>query len=393
MNSMKDLILFLMIFSSIICQDDTEAIEFQENAIKSDIQQFSYKTNKTSMIILIAKNSNLNINSYEEKILTIYNKNTKESKDYPLSGISYIVFDDIPNEKELQYVFKFKNYNEGNFIVYSSVNSFPLKQIEKGFSLQYYFSSGKKDINLTFHTDILKSNTGSEEIVQIKNNVIKLSKDYKYAFEYYYYTNQFEIAIKKRELINYNKNSELKLNLYNQIPNFILIKLSEYNNDIIYSYLYYYDYISYDIEISEIESDKIDNWENIEFTNKTRINTQNVYEIYTKSLNKTYILIKLTIIRFLLYENKDYYYTFKIFQNYKTNLDPIISQEETLVIYEAKNKMIFIESDATNLRTFENKEAKSVIYQRESEYFPFIIMPTEKSFSLSNYGLYKNLYG
>ena len=411
MNSMKVLILILMIFSSIICQEDTEAIEFEENLIKSDFQQFSYKTIKTSMIILIAKNSNLNINSYDEKILTIYNKNTKESKDYQLSGISYIVFDDIPNEKELQYIFKFKNYNEGNFIVYSSANSFPLKQIEKGFSLQYYFSSGKKDINLTFHTNILKddilldiypgekikvkkiSNTGSEEIVQIKNNVIKLSKDYKYAFEYYYYTNQFEIAIKKRELINYNKNSELKLNLYNHIPNFILIKLSEYNNDIIYSYLYYYDYISYDIEISEIESDKIDNWENIEFTNKTRINTQNVYEIYTKSLNKTYILIKLTIIRFLLYENKDYFYTFKIFQNYRTNLEPIISQEETLVIYEAKNKMIFIQSDVTNLRTFENKEAKSVIYQRESEYFPFIIMPTEKSFSLSNYGLYKNLYG
>ena len=107
MNSMKDLILFLMIFSSIICQEDIESIEFEENLIKSDLQQFSFKTIKTSMIILIAKNSNLNINSYDEKILTIYNKNTKESKDYQLSGISYIVLDAKQKKKELQYIFKF----------------------------------------------------------------------------------------------------------------------------------------------------------------------------------------------------------------------------------------------------------------------------------------------
>ena len=411
MKSIKNLILFIVSLASILCQDDTKAIEFEENAIESEFQQFSYTTNKTSMILLLVKNENININSYEEKILTIYNKITQESKDYSLSGYTYIILDDIPNEKEIEYIFKFKNYNSGNFIVYSSSHSFPLKLLEKGFGFLYYFSSGKKDVNLTFHTDILKDNifldiypcdkitlkkiseTGSEEIVPIKNNFIELSKDYKYNIDYFYNTNQFEIAIKKREIITYNKNSEFKLNLYNQIPNFILIKPSEYNNDIIYNYLYYYDYIAYDIEINGTDTDNIDNWDDIKFINNTRINTQSVYEINFKDLNTTYILIKLTIIRFIYYENQDYFYTYKIFENYRDTLDPLISEEETLIIYEWKNKMIFIESTISNLRTFENTEPSSVVYQRSSDSFAFIVLATEESYSLDIYSLHNNLYG
>ena len=314
------------------------------------------------MILILTKNENININSYDEKVLTIYNKITQESKDYTLSSYNYIILEDIPNENELEYIFKFKHYNKGNFIVFSSSHSFPLNLLEKGFGFLYYFSSGKKDVNLTFHTEMLKENTfldgflyyfssgkkdvnltfhtemlkentfldiypgdkitlkkisktGSEEIVQIKNNFIELSKDYKYIIHYYYFTNQFEISIKKREIITYNKSNEYRLNLYNQIPNFILIQLSQYNNDIIYNYLYYYDYIAYDIEISEIDTDKIDDWDKIKFINNTRINTQSVYELNTKCVNTTYILIKLTIIRFLFYENQDYFYTYKIFEN------------------------------------------------------------------------------
>ena len=408
---MKNIILFLLALSSILCQEDTKAIEFEENPIQSEIHQFSYKTNKTSMILILTKNEYININSYEEKILTIYNKITQESKDYILSSYNYIILEDVPNENEIEYIFKFKNYNMGNFIVYSSSHSFPLNLLEKGFGFLYYFSSGKKDVNLTFHTEMLKENifvdiypgdkitlkkiskTGSEEIVQIKNNFIELLKDYKYIIQYYYYTNQFEIAIKKREIITYNKSNEFRLNLYNQIPNFILIKPSQYNNDVIYNYLYYYDYISYDIEISEINTDKIDDWDKIAFINNTRINTQSVYEINTKSVNTTYILIKLTIIRFLFYENQDYFYTYKIFENYQTELKPLLSNEETLIIYEWKNKMIFIKSDITNLRTFENKEPNTIIYQRDSDSFAFIVLPTEKSYSLNNYSLHKDLYG
>ena len=411
MKSIKNIILIVLALSSILCQEDTKAIEFEENPIKSELHQFSYKTNKTSMILILTKNENININSYDEKVLTIYNKITQESKDYTLSSYNYIILEDIPNENELEYIFKFKHYNKGNFIVFSSSHSFPLNLLEKGFGFLYYFSSGKKDVNLTFHTEMLKENTfldiypgdkitlkkisktGSEEIVQIKNNFIELSKDYKYIIHYYYFTNQFEISIKKREIITYNKSNEYRLNLYNQIPNFILIQLSQYNNDIIYNYLYYYDYIAYDIEISEIDTDKIDDWDKIKFINNTRINTQSVYEINTKSVNTTYILIKLTIIRFLFYENQDYFYTYKIFENYQTELEPILSNEETLIIYEWKNKMVFIESNIANLRSFENKEPNTVVYQRDSDSFAFIVLPTKDFYSLNIYSLHNDLNG
>ena len=411
MKSIKNIILIVLALSSILCQEDTKAIEFEENPIKSELHQFSYKTNKTSMILILTKNENININSYDEKVLTIYNKITQESKDYTLSSYNYIILEDVPNENESEYIFKFKNYNKGNFIVFSSSHSFPLNLFEKGFGFLYYFSSGKKDVNLTFHTEMLKENTfldiypgdkitlkkisktGSEEIVQIKNNFIELSKDNKYIIHYYYFTNQFEISIKKREIITYNKSNEYRLNLYNQIPNFILIQLSQYNNDIIYNYLYYYDYIAYDIEISEIDTDKIDDWDKIEFINNIRINTQSVYEINTKSVNTTYILIKLTIIRFLFYENQDYFYTYKIFEKYQTELEPILSNEETLIIYEWKNKMVFIESNIANLRSFENKEPNTVVYQRDSDSFAFIILPTKDSYSLNIYSLHNDLNG
>ena len=408
---MKNIIIFALLVSLILCQEDTKAIEFEENPIQSELHQFSYKTNKTSMILILTKNENININSYDEKVLTIYNKITQESKDYTLSSYNYIILEDVSNENEFEYIFKFKNYNKGNFIVFSSSHSFPLNLFEKGFGFLYYFSSGKKDVNLTFHTEMLKENTfldiypgdkitlkkisktGSEEIVQIKNNFIELSKDYKYIIQYYYFTNQFEISIKKREIITYNKSNEYRLNLYNQIPNFILIQLSQYNNDIIYNYLYYYDYIAYDIEISEIDTDKIDDWDKIKFINNTRINTQSVYEINTKSVNTTYILIKLTIIRFLFYENQDYFYTYKIFEKYQTELEPILSNEETLIIYEWKNKMVFIESNIANLRSFENKEPNTVVYQRDSDSFAFIILPTKDSYSLNIYSLHNDLNG
>ena len=408
---MKNIIIFALLVSLILCQEDTKAIEFEENPIQSELHQFSYKTNKTSMILILTKNENININSYDEKVLTIYNKITQESKDYTLSSYNYIILEDVPNENEFEYIFKFKNYNKGNFIVFSSSHSFPLNLFEKGFGFLYYFSSGKKDVNLTFHTEMLKENTfldiypgdkitlkkisktGSEEIVQIKNNFIELSKDNKYIIHYYYFTNQFEISIKKREIITYNKSNEYRLNLYNQIPNFILIQPSQYNNDIIYNYLYYYDYIAYDIEISEIDTDKIDDWDKIEFINNTRINTQSVYEINTKSVNTTYILIKLTIIRFLFYENQDYFYTYKIFEKYQTELEPILSNEETLIIYEWKNKMVFIESNIANLRSFENKEPNTVVYQRDSDSFAFIILPTKDSYSLNIYSLHNDLNG
>jgi len=408
MKLVTTLILIFLTISSIFCQNDSEAKEFEENEIISELHQFNYKAKKNSLVILIMKNENYDINSYDEKILTVFNKDTEETKDYSLSGIKFCVLEDAQNEKEPEYIFKFKNYKGCSFIVYSSVNSFPLKYLEKGFNLHYYFSSGKRNNNLNFFTEFLKENvlldiypgenikikkiskTGSEETPEIKNNFIKLAKDYKYTIEYSLYSNQIEIAIKEREIFHYNKNDEIKMNLYNLVPYFVLIEPFKYNYDVMYSYLYYYDQISYDIGITEIESEKIDNWDDIEFINNTRITTDKVYEISTKNITKTYLLIKLKVVRYFLKENDDYFYIFKIFQNYLTNLDPLLSQEEILIIQDLRNKMIFINSNISNLRTFNKNESTSLIYQRESYYFPFIVEPTEEPYILQNYSLHYN---
>ena len=409
MKLVTTLILSFLTMSSIICQIDSEAKEFEENEITSELVQFNYKAKKTSLVILIMKNENYDINSYDEKVLIVFNKDSEETKEYSLSGICFCVLEGAQNEKEPEYIFKFENYKGGSFIVYSSVNSFPLKYLEKGFNLHYYFSSGKRNNNLNFFTEFLKENvlldiypgdnmkikkisqTGSEEIFPIKNNFIELAKDYKYTFEYSLYSNQIEIAFKKREIFYYNKNDEIKINFYNLVPYFVLIEPLKYNYDIIYSYLYYYDQISYDIGVTEIESEKIDNWDDIEFINNTRRTTNKVYEISTKNVTKTYLLIKLKVVRYILKENDDYFYIFKIFQNYLTNLDPLISQEEILIIQDWRNKMIFLNSNTSNLRTFGKNESSSLIYQRESYYFPFMVEPTEEPYILKNYSLNYNI--
>ena len=408
---MQSIIILLILFYSFLCQDVTDAKEFEENEIKSEIQQFSYKAKKTSMVILIVKNGNYNPNSFETKTLTVFDRIIQKSKDYALYGLSYFILDDTQNEEEIDLILKFKNYKDGYFIIYNSDDAFPIKNFEKGFNLKYSFSSEKKDISLSFYSEILKDNiyldinpeqgiaikkltdTGEEEALQIKNNFVELPKDYKYIIEYNNYVDNIEIAFKKREIIHYKINDEIKLNLYNLIPYYILIKPSDYNSDIIYSYLYYYDYISYEIEISEVDSEFIDNWDKIEFLNKTRKTTQKVYEIYNQNINKTYLLIKLTVLKFSrTIENNDNYYTFKIFVNFRTELDPILSQEETLIIQEWRNQMIFISSTFPNLRTFEIKEPNSIIYQRKSEYFPFIVLPTEESYVLDKYRFNNNLF-
>jgi hypothetical protein len=299
MKLMQSIIILLILFYSFLCQDVTDAKEFEENEIKSEIQQFSYKAKKTSMVILIVKNGNYNPNSFETKTLTVFDRITQKSKDYALYGLSFFILDDTQNEEEIDLILKFKNYKDGYFIIYNSDDAFPVKNFEKGFNLKYSFSSEKKDISLSFYSEILKDNiyldinpeqgiaikkltdTGEEEALQIKNNFVELPKDYKYIIEYNNYVDNIEIAFKKREIIHYKINDEIKLNLYNLIPYFILIKPSDYNSDIIYSYLYYYDYISYEIEISEMDSEFIDNWDEIEFLNKTRKTTQKVYEIYS----------------------------------------------------------------------------------------------------------------
>ena len=78
------LIITLLLFSSSLCEKDTEAKEFEQNEISSDYQRFLFKANKPSMIILIIKNENITQNSHNIKTLTAYNKVTKKSSDFEL---------------------------------------------------------------------------------------------------------------------------------------------------------------------------------------------------------------------------------------------------------------------------------------------------------------------
>ena len=93
--------------------------------------------------------------------------------------------------------------------------------------------------------------------------------------------------------------------------------------------------------------------------------------------------------------NHRYFYTFKVFEYFKSFTTSLITQKdkETLIKLEDGNEYIkFVASNISNLRTFENKESKSLIYQQPLYYFPFIIIPTTEDFKLTSFSM-KNLNG
>ena len=412
MKAINLLLIFILLFS-IFCQEEKEAKEFEENEITSEVQKFTYKSKYPSMIIMIIKNENYNINSYEEKFLTVYNKASQEYKEISLHEITYCLLEDVPNKLENKYFLKFKNYKGGSFIIYNSIHSYPLKNLEKDFKFKYNFGflSNQKEINLFFNTEKLQENhlldiypgdsmtirkisdDGTEEMLKIKDNSIELPKGYKYLFEFNYKDKKFNICIKKREIISYQINEEIKLNLFNLIPYFITIKPSEYNKEIIYSYLYYHKFISYEIEIAEIDSEKIDSWKDIEYLNKTFSSTENVYEIYTNNVTKNYLLIKIIISDRFNEENIDFFYTYKIFKEFSNNLEYHNITNELLIIEYSINNMIFITSNISNIRTFEKNETNSFIYQRESHFFAFKVFPVDEPYKLEKFSLGNELKG
>ena len=176
---------------------------------------------------------------------------------------NYVILEDAENEEIAEYILKFKNYEGGKFIIYNSANVYPLKNLEKGYNMKYYFSSGFRDVNLAFITETIKddvlidvypgknmkimkiSETGVEEPLEIRNNSAQLFKDFKYKIDFNENTNKFEITIKKREVINYKINDEFKLNLFTNIPVFFLINLSEFNTELIYAFMYCFECSKY----------------------------------------------------------------------------------------------------------------------------------------------------
>ena len=197
------------------------------------------------------------------------------------------------------------------------------------------------------------SNIASNDVLPIENNFIELNKGYNYSIEFCMKDNLIKMSIKKREIINYTKNKELKFNLFNQVPYFILINIKDFDTDIIYSYLYSMPSIYYNIEIAEVESEIFGNWTQIEFINKRRINRENAYKINVKETNTNFTLIKITIDTIAY--NTEPFYIFKIFTNYETEFVPIDSVNEALIIHFWQNEMIFIISNITNLKSFEKR--------------------------------------
>ena len=127
--------------------------------------------------------------------------------------------------------------------------------------------------------------------------------------------------------------------------------------------------------------------------NSTWMSTQNVYEINTTKLNKTYILLKIILSNRFSLDNTGYFYKFKIFKEFSKSIEPLNSAEETLITEFFVNNIILITSNISNLRTFENNQSSSFIYQRESSYFSFNILPTQEPYILEMHSLKKDTFG
>ena len=234
-----------------MCKGEIEVKEFEEYEITSEFQKFNFKTYKASKIILIAENKNMNANSFDIMTLTFINKVSKTASYYYLKEITYCILDEYENEKNIEYILKFKNYLGGKFIIFNSANVYPLKQLEKGFNLIHF---NIIDFNLTFNTENIEKNIlldiypgesfkvkkiakEGNELLNIKDNFIELSKGFNYIIEFNNNNKENIISIKKREII-IDKTKKLKLNIYYRIPYYFLLKPNDYENEIIYSYLY-----------------------------------------------------------------------------------------------------------------------------------------------------------
>ena len=415
MKSFEIFFIILFLISSILCQKYPEAKEFEENEINSNFEVYIYKVSKPSMIILKTTNENFDANSDDTRKLIAYNNITKKSEEFTLHSINYFIFEDFQNEESAEYILKFRNYQEGKFIIYNSIDEFPLKDLEKGYNMKYYFSSGSRDINLTFTTEALKEDilldiypgekmkimkildTSEEEQIEIKNNSAQLSKDSEYKIEFHENSDKFEIAIKKREIMKYKIDDEFKLNLFNKVPFFFLLKISEYDTEKIYSYMYSIEKSNYNISIAELESENIDNWDNIVYSTEiSELYSAYANEINIKDITKPYLLIKYALTNELDKNNFDFFYIFKIFQYYSNYVTPSImeNKKDTLIIEDNRDQeMTFITSNISNIRTFENKQPSNIICLQASYYFPYIVKASNEPFELNSESIYSSLNG
>ena len=147
----------------------------------------------------------------------------------------------------------------------------------------------------------------------------------------------------------------------------------------------------YNISIFELESENIDNWDKIDLNINSKIlSSKDINEINITNLAKPYLLIKYTLSNYNDRTIHRYFYTFKVFEYFKkftTSLNTQKEKETLMILEDSSNYMKFVTSNISNLRTFEDKESKSLIYQKALNYFPFIIIPTKEDFKITSSSL------
>ena len=414
------LIIFVIIFDIFLCKDIAIAKEFEENKISSDTEKFSFKARNIGFLIIIIKNQDLDRNIDTNKKLFIFDSFSQSSRDYDLDCIKYIILDDEPKETEIEYILKFKNYNAGSFIIFNSENSFPIGQFEKEFSLTFY-SEKTTYANLTIVSEVLAqdiiidiscdlysdikiiniSENIEEDIIIKGSNSLELKKGSKYKFiRLLGGLEKINFGLKKREIIKYNKDDELKLNIYYDLPIYISIKVSDFSNEqnIIYTHLHNKENYIYNLTVADLQTDNVISWDNINFVEKNEGDLI-CRKIDINETNVSYKLLKINL------PKNDYFFAiFKIVENYyKGYISSSITTKEILFYnsfpHEFVPDMIYF-SDISNIRKFEEKQPRTFIYEKRysssisyDDYyiFSFIILPTNEKYSL-NYELIYNLY-
>ena len=371
--------------------------------------KFRFKAYNLENLILIISNDNFLEDANVERKFIIYSTNSQFSYENELKDF-YCYFDKYNNgEKEIDYIIRFKNYKGGNFIIYNSNNTFPLKQFEKGFNLYSYIYN----FQLNFISDILehdillditqssffkiKNITKNSEkyLPEIKDSIL-LTKGSKYQFEYNALSEKMNFVIKKREVIEYKINEEPKIFIYYSLPIYLLLDIEEFTNKLVYANFYHEPALKYNYQTANLDTKNIQ-WDNITFSYKKSNTTKEFIELNLNNFEKRYILIKIEIedLNFysVLFFNTPFC-TFKTFYEYYRQIDadfiPKITSNEALYLMSSYHydSLLIIFSNISNIRTFRKKQPKYFIYGYDINYFKFIILQSKTEYKLNQIEFY-----
>ena len=403
MSLPKLFFIFLLLLNELSCNSIIDLKEFEENKIISNYDNFRFKVNNLKTLILIAGNPNQSEEINIERNLIASNTYSKNRTIDDLK--KFVCFYSYSNYiQECELILRFKNYKDGYFIVYNNANYYPLKKFEKSyyFSFSYSFFVKGTKTNLHFNSDILENDTlidiypgncftvtnitdNKTQILKITDNTILLKKGSKYQFDFENNIKDINLAIKKREILRYKKNDELKIQ-FNAIPFYVLVNMNDFiEENKTYIYLFNEKSPDFIIQTADLETDDIQ-WDSLKFSND--INFAPYKEVFElKDNKKNYTLFKIRLKQFTVSNFDDPFCIFKVFQEYYTNKDinPKIISSEALYLntnkYSTSVTLYF--SNITNLRTFRNNEPKNFIYKKGYSYFNFIILKSNMEYALN----------